>query len=149
MGETEQGDRKLHRIREAQQRGLKEGLQALRKRKQMLRDKVTEKAQSKALEVMSEEVKILYVKTLAAQALVGGQADPKKIADIYLFMSQIDLQPDGWVQVRQFLEAGEAEPPKADRLEKSVGYACTTRGGRLRACNLLEGLFPVGKQHAL
>ena len=39
--------------------------------------------------------------------------------------------------------------PAADRLEKSVGYVCTTRGGRLRACNLLEGLFPVGKQHAL
>jgi hypothetical protein len=37
----------------------------------------------------------------------------------------------------------------ADRLEKSVGYAYTTRGGRLRACNLLEDLFPVGKQHAL
>ena len=128
MGETEQGDRKLRRIREAQQRGLKEGLQALRKRKQMLRDKVTENAQSKALEVMSEEVKILYVKTLAAQALVGGQADPKKIADIYLFMSQIDLQPDGRVQVRQFLEAGEAEPPKVIELaSKTVVKARSSR----------------------
>ncbi len=128
MGIIEQGDRELRRIWEAQQRGRKEGLEALRKGKQTLREKVTVKAQSKALEVMSEEVKILYVKTLAAQSLIGGQADPKKVADIYLFMSQIDLQPDGRVQVRQFLEAGEAEPPKVIELaSKTVVKARSSR----------------------
>lgn len=77
---------------------------------------------------MSEEVKILYVKTLAAQSLVGGQADPKKIADIYLFMSQIDLQPDGRVQVRQFLEAGETGPSKVLELaSKTVVKARSSR----------------------
>src|SRR5215210_2429649 len=57
---------------------------------------------------------------------------------------------------RRSHQARGSYPPKGgirggspDRLEKSVGYACTTRGQRLHACNLLEGLFPVGKQHAL
>jgi len=128
VGIIEQGDREWRRIREAQQLGLKEGLQAFRKGKQALRDKVTEKAQSKALEVMSEEVKILYVKTLAAQSLVGGQADSRKVADIYLFMSQIDLQPDGRVQVRQFLEAGEAGPSQVLELaSKTVVKARSSR----------------------
>src|SRR4028118_860604 len=123
-----EGDWEFRKIRDAKQRGLKEVQQAFRKGKQTLRDKVPEKTQSKALEVMSEEVKILYVETLAAQSLVGGQADPKKIADIYLFMSQIDLQPDGRVQVRQFLEAGEAGPSKVLELaSKTVVKARSSR----------------------
>jgi hypothetical protein len=71
-----EGDWEFRKIRDAKQRGLKKVQQAFRKGKQTLRDKVPEKTQSKALEVMPEEVKILYVETLAAQSLVGGQADP-------------------------------------------------------------------------
>jgi hypothetical protein len=124
----EQGDRELRRIWEAQQHDLAEGLQALRRGKQILREKVTAKAQSKALEVMPAEAKILYVKTLAAQSLVSGQADPKKVADVYLFMSQIDLQPDARIQVRQFLEAGEAGPSKVLELaSKTVVRAGSSR----------------------
>lgn len=111
----EKGDRKMRRMREAQQRGfeegretLRKGREALRKGQEVMRDKLGKKAQSEALEVMPEEVKILYVKTLVAHSLVGGETDPKKVADIYLFMSQIDLQADSRGQVRQFFESGEA-----------------------------------------
>lgn len=120
----EQGGRGLRRLRETH----KEGVQALRKGKQTLQEKVTKKAQSTALEAMSEEIKVLYVETLAAQSLVGGHVDPKKIADIYLFMSQIDLQPDSRVHVRQFLEAGDVGPSKVLELaSKTVVRARSSR----------------------
>lgn len=77
---------------------------------------------------MPEELKVLYVKTLAAQSLVGGKVDPKKVADIYLFMSQIDLQADSRGQIRQFLESGEAA--LADVLRLASKTVVRSRSGR-------------------
>lgn len=114
MGITEEGDRqqRMRQVWETRQRRFKEGKDAFNKGKQILQDKLTKKVPSKALEVMSEEVKVLYVKTLAAQSLVDGQTHPEKVADIYLFMSQIDLQPEARMQVRQFLDQDDTGPSK-------------------------------------
>jgi hypothetical protein len=46
------------------------------------------------LEVMPEDVKVLYVRILVAQCFVDGELNPIKVADIYLFMSKISLSPD-------------------------------------------------------
>lgn len=108
----ERGERGLNRIQEARQRTTEAGRKAVQKGQQRIRERMAGGSQSEALEVMPEEIKVLYVKTLASQALIGGEAEPKKIADIYLFMSQIDLQPDARSQVRQFLESGEVGPSK-------------------------------------
>ena len=62
------GDIEMRKIWEAQQPGVREARQALRKGQEVMVDKFGKKAQSKALEVMPEELKVLYVKTLAAQS---------------------------------------------------------------------------------
>lgn len=128
MGIIEKGDREMRRIWETQQRRVEQGREALRKGQEALREKVTREAQSVALEVMPGEVKVLYVKALAAQSLVGGEADPKKVADIYLFMSQISLEPDSRGQVRQVLEAREAGPSEVLGLARDT--VVKSRSGR-------------------
>lgn len=128
MSIIEKGDREMRRLWETQQRRIEKGQQALKKGQQALRDRVSQEAQSVALEVMPEEVKVLYVKTLVAHSLVGGEADPKKVADIYVFMSQIDLQPDSRGQVRQALEAEEAGPSEVLGLARDT--VIKSRSGR-------------------
>lgn len=118
----------MRRMREAQQPGVRKVQQALRKGQEVFVDKFGKKAQSKALEVMPEELKVLYVKTLVAQSLVGGETAPNKVADIYLFMSQIDLQSDLRGQVRQFLESAEAT--LADVLGLASKTVVRSRSGR-------------------
>ena len=93
---------------------------------------------------MPEEVKILYVKTLVAQSLVGGEIDPKKVADIYLFMSQIGLEPNPRDQVRQLLETGESGP--AGMLGFARDTVVKARSGRDEiAFSLVKDLVRVSR----
>jgi hypothetical protein len=66
----------------------------------------------KTLEVMPEEVKALYARVLAAQALVDGRLDPREIEYLYVFMSRIDLGSSSRGKVRQSLDAGEVRSPE-------------------------------------
>lgn len=59
--------------------------------------------QIRTLEVMPEEVKILYTKILAAQTLVDRQLDSKEFSDLYVFMAQIGLDAAAREQVRKSL----------------------------------------------
>jgi hypothetical protein len=74
----------------------------------------------RTLEVMPEDVKVLYVRILVAQCFVDGELNPIKVADIYLFMSKISLSPDSREEIRRFLAAGEAQPPGVVDLAKEV-----------------------------
>lgn len=64
-----------------------------------------------ALEVMSEEAKLLYARILAAQSLVDGRLDPREIEYLYVFMSRIGLGAASREEVRQSLQAREVQPP--------------------------------------
>lgn len=61
--------------------------------------------QIRTLEVMPEEVKILYVKILAVQALVDNHLDSREFSDLYVFMAQIGLDAAARDQVRKTLVA--------------------------------------------
>lgn len=74
----------------------------------------------RTLEVMPEEVKVLYVRILAAQCFVDGELNPIKVADIYLFMSKIRLSPGSREEIRRALAAGEAQPSEVVDLAKEV-----------------------------
>lgn len=144
MSAFERGEHGLRRVREAQQRTTEAGRKAVQKSQQTIRKKVTREAQSEALEVMPEQIKVLYVITLASQALADGEAEPKKVADIYLFMSQVDLQPDARGQVRQFLESGEAGPSKT--LELASKTVIKSRSNRDEiAFSLVKDLVRVSR----
>lgn len=56
--------------------------------------------QIRTLEVMPREVKILYTRILAAQALADGQFHPAEFSDLYVFMTQIGLDADARNEVR-------------------------------------------------
>lgn len=75
-------------------------------------------AKTRTLDAMPEEVKTLYAQILAAQSLVDEQLDSKEIADIYMFMSQIDLGPASRERVRRYLVAGE--PPLLELVSEVV-----------------------------
>ncbi len=78
-------------------------------------------AKVRTLEVMPEEVKVLYARVLAAQCLVDGELHPKEVADIYVFMSKIGLDADSREQVRGFLAAGRTQPSEpVDLIEKII-----------------------------
>lgn len=74
----------------------------------------------RTLEVMPEEVKVLYVRILVAQCFVDGELNPIKVADIYLFMSKVRLSPDSREEIRRSLAAGEAQPSELVDLAKEV-----------------------------
>lgn len=57
----------------------------------------------RTLEVMPEDVKVLYTQVLASQAITDNRMDPKEFSDLYLFMSQIGLSSVSRSEVRQFL----------------------------------------------
>ena len=61
--------------------------------------------QIRTLEVMPDEVKILYTQLLAAQALADQHLDSKEFSDLYVFMAQIGLDFAARAQVRHTLEA--------------------------------------------
>lgn len=63
-----------------------------------------------ALEVMSEEAKLLYARILAAQSLVDGRLDPREIEYLYVFMSRIGLGAASREEIRQSLQAREVQP---------------------------------------
>jgi hypothetical protein len=83
-------------------------------------DPPDESEKIRTLEVMPEDVKVLYVRILVAQCFVDGELNPIKVADIYLFMSKISLSPDSREEIRRFLAAGEAQPPGVVDLAKEV-----------------------------
>lgn len=144
MNIIEKGDREMRRIWESKQGKVEEGQQALRKGQEALREKLKKEAQSEALEVMAEEVKVLYVKTLAAQSLVEGKTEAKKVADIYLFMSQIGLQSDSRGQVRQALEVGETGAPEV--LELARDTVIKAKSGRDEvAFSLIKDMVRVSR----
>lgn len=57
----------------------------------------------RALEVMPEEVKLLYTRAVVAQALVDGEADPREVASLYVFASRTDLDAASRSEVRRYL----------------------------------------------
>ncbi len=57
----------------------------------------------KTLEMMPEEIKVLYTKILAAQAMADQRMHPKEFSDLYVFMSQIGLSPAARDEVRNSL----------------------------------------------
>lgn len=71
-----------------------------------------ESARIRTLEVMPDEVKVLYAKSLAAQCLIDGELDPREVASIYVFMSKIDLDPDRREEVRRALATGKTLLPE-------------------------------------
>jgi hypothetical protein len=59
--------------------------------------------QIQTLEVMPDDVKILYTKILAAQALADQDIDSHEFSDLYVFMAQIGLDAAAREQVRKSL----------------------------------------------
>lgn len=74
----------------------------------------------RTLEVMPEEVKVLYARVLATQALIDERLDPREIEYLYMFMSRIGLGSASREAVRQHLSAGEASPEKLVALVNEV-----------------------------
>lgn len=66
----------------------------------------TDKGPSKelrALEVMPEEVKLLYTRAVVAQTLVDGEPDSREVASVYVFASRIGLGTDSRGEIRRYL----------------------------------------------
>jgi hypothetical protein len=61
-----------------------------------------------ALEVRSEEAKVLYARVLALQSLLDGRLDPREIEYLYVFMSRVSMSSDSREEVRQTLATREA-----------------------------------------
>lgn len=74
----------------------------------------------RALEVMPDEVKVLYARVLAAQCLIDGDLDPREVASIYVFMSRIGLSPDSREEIRQALAAEKVLLPELIGLVEEV-----------------------------
>jgi hypothetical protein len=72
------------------------------------------------LEVRPEEVKVLYARALALQALVDGWLDPREIEYLYMFMSRVSISSDSREEVRQTLATREASPEDVGRLVEGV-----------------------------
>jgi hypothetical protein len=72
------------------------------------------------LEVRPEEVKLLYARVLALQALVDGRLDPREIQYLYVFMSRIGLSSDSRQELRQALKTEGVSPADVVRLAEEV-----------------------------
>jgi hypothetical protein len=73
-----------------------------------------------ALEVRSEEVKVLYARVLASQSLMDGRLDPREIEYLYVFMSRVSMSSDSRQEVRQTLATTDASPQNVARLVEEV-----------------------------
>jgi hypothetical protein len=73
-----------------------------------------------ALEVRSEEVKVLYARDLALQSLMDGRLDPREIEYLYVFMSRVSMSSDSREEVRQTLSTRDASPENVARLVEEV-----------------------------
>jgi len=73
-----------------------------------------------ALEVRSEEVKVLYARVLALQSLMDGRLDPREIEYLYVFMSRVSMSSDSREEVRQTLSTRDASPENVARLVEEV-----------------------------
>ena len=76
-----------------------------------------------ALEMRPEEVKVLYARALALQALVDGWLDPREIEYLYVFMSRVSMSSDSREEVRQTLATRETSPEYVVRLVEEVNSA--------------------------
>jgi hypothetical protein len=65
--------------------------------------------QIRTLEVMPDDVKILYTQVLAAQALADNHLDSKEFSDLYVFMAQIGLDAAARDQVRKSLVSQDVD----------------------------------------
>ncbi len=63
----------------------------------------------RALEMMPEEVKLLYTRVVVAQALIDGEPDPREVASVYVFASRIGLDIASRREVRRYLSAGVSD----------------------------------------
>ena len=72
------------------------------------------------LEVRPEEVKLLYTRVLAMQALVDRRLDPREIQYLYVFMSRIGLSSDSRQELRQALKTEGVSPADVVRLAEEV-----------------------------
>jgi tellurite resistance protein TerB len=73
-----------------------------------------------ALEVRPEEIKVLYARVLAWQALVDERLDPREIEYLYVFMSRIGLSSESREDVRQALAFKDVSPADVVRLVEEV-----------------------------
>lgn len=68
----------------------------------------------RALEVMPENVKLLYCRVLVLQAALDGDVDPREIANLYVFASRIDLAPESRESFRREISALDASALVSD-----------------------------------
>lgn len=83
-------------------------------------DTSQEQSETVALEARPEEVKSLYARILAAQALVDGRLDPRELEYLYVFMSRVDLGQDSREEVRSSLGTGDGKEVAAEEVLRLV-----------------------------
>jgi uncharacterized tellurite resistance protein B-like protein/membrane protein implicated in regulation of membrane protease activity len=102
----EQGDREMRKLAQQAETDLANFWRAAKQKINADRD---ESPELRALEVMPEEVKLLYTKAVVAQALVDAEVDPREVASVYVFASRIGLNTDSRREIRRCLAAGAAD----------------------------------------
>lgn len=65
----------------------------------------------KTIVSMPDSVKTLYVKILGVQALADKEYKPQEVSDLYLLMTQLDLNASARREVREFLDIGNKDLP--------------------------------------
>ena len=98
----EQSDRELRKLTEQAETDLGNLWQSAKQAVAGDRETSTE---LRALEVMPEEVKLLYTKAVVTQALIDGEVDPREVASVYVFASRIGLDSASREEVRRCLSA--------------------------------------------
>jgi hypothetical protein len=101
-----EGERELRKLVESGQADLND---LWRSAKQRVGSGADTSEELRALEVMPDEVKLLYTKAVVAQALIDGEADPREVASVYVFASRIDLNLSSRREVRRYLSGEELE----------------------------------------
>jgi len=67
------------------------------------------KKKIKTIVSMPDNIKILYVKILGIQALADRKYEPQEVSDLYLLMTQLDLNASARREVRELLESSDKE----------------------------------------
>ncbi len=103
----------------------------------------------RALEVMPEEVKLLYTRVVVAQALVDGEPDPREVASVYVFASRISLDIASRREVRRYLsaEASDGESKTSEILWLTSELVSAVRAGEREtvASSLIKDMLWISR----
>jgi uncharacterized tellurite resistance protein B-like protein len=96
------------------------------------------------LEARPEDIKVLYTRVLALQALVDGRLDPREIEYLYVFMSRVGLSSNSREEVRRSMQAEDvASEDMVEQVDEVVSSVPDNQDEV--AVSIIKDLFQISR----